>query len=341
MDSVEYCWAAADIVIRYAKECGINYRRGDFFLSTEHISNIEYSNNLFKNELAVVGERAGIPEGVTVYLFFGYERCGKTLKQYRERFFNYANARVINTGPAAGVVFSFSIKELDFIALKSQDENDNNIDKIIITINKLFALADLDKNPSEAEAIAASLKAQQLMAKYGLDITDVSDEGNKRQSENIEQVIADIGEGQNWKYGLANIIADNYRCRYYLIGSSSICFYGYKSDAIIARRVFIYLFSVGKRLASQYVKEQKSLSKHANGLYNSFCGGFCNGVKIELTKNSRALMLTVSDIVNKKFTDFSKNFKEVKKGISINDRMAYSQGRVEGKRALSAHYIEG
>lgn len=183
------------------------------------------------------------------------------------------------------------------------------------------------------------MQAQKLLAKYNLEIADITGEEKK---EKIEQVIADVGTGNKWKYTLANAVADSYCCKCYYHGAEMIVFYGYQSDVLIARRVFMYLFKVGNSLATKYVKARRDSGEwQTQGLYNSFCSGFCAGVRSELQKNCTALMLVTPQAVIESFDKYSENFKAVDHSISMNDYDAYTTGEVEGKRALNAQYIEG
>lgn len=237
------------------------------------------------------------------------------------------------------VSFNFSLNEIEIQSVKETTADQSKIEEVIRKVQKLLALADQSRNPSEAEAIAASMQAQKLLAKYNLEIADITGEEKK---EKIEQVIADVGTGNKWKYTLANAVADSYCCKCYYHGAEMIVFYGYQSDVLIARRVFMYLFKVGNSLATKYVKARRDSGEwQTQGLYNSFCSGFCAGVRSELQKNCTALMLVTPQAVIESFDKYSENFKAVDHSISMNDYDAYTTGEVEGKRALNAQYIEG
>jgi len=326
MDKNKYLNLAIDTVIGYAAEQGIKYRRGDFIRS--------------ENEFYLPQNIATFCEGkFIVILKFDFERCGNRIRTYKDMFLNYINARVHKDG----IFFSFSTSELDLIDIKNGTEtgagniDNEKIEKIIQRISKLFELANLEKNPSEAEAIAAIMKAQELLAKYNLDVTDVTGETKK---EDIEKAIADIGTGNKWKYALADTVGRSYCCRTYYLGAEQIIFYGYKSDVIIARRVFVYLFNVGKKLANYFVKEYRQRNGSADGIYNSFCAGFIRGVDNELSRNCTALMLVVPQEVNKSFDILSEGFKSINTHIDVLDATSYERGKTEGKRALNAQYIE-
>lgn len=329
MTPKEYAYAAIDIVIDLAAEQGIKYRRGDF-----KIEGIDKAKNYGLNSVSFIG---GInkPTGISVRLWYDFARTGKKLKAVKDGFYSYKYCRV----QELGVSFNFSLNEIEIRSAKETTADQSKIEEVIRKVQKLLALADQSRNPSEAEAIAASMQAQKLLAKYNLEIADITGEEKK---EEIEQVIADVGTGNKWKYTLANAIADSYCCKCYYHGAEMIVFYGYQSDVLIARRVFMYLFKVGNSLATKYVKARRDNGEYrTQGLYNSFCSGFCAGVRSELQKNCTALMLVTPQVVIESFDKYSESFKKVDYRIDMNDWDAYSTGEVEGKRALNAQYIEG
>lgn len=330
MTPKEYAWAAVDIVIELAAECGLKYRRGDFYVMGREVNWKDASGKNFVN---FVGDKDN-PSGISVVLRYDFERNGKKLKRGRDGFYSYLYCRVRDDA----VYFNFSLNEIDIQTAKNQPADDAQMETVLRKIQKLLALADPSHNPSEEEAIAASMMAQKLLAKYNLDIAMVTGEEKK---EDIEQVIADVGTGKKWKYTLASIVANSYCCKCYYKGSEMVVFYGYKSDVLIARRVFVYLFRVGNSLAAKYVKRLRERNGGPEyGVYNSFCRGFCDGVYSELQKNCRALMLVTPQEVTESFNVFSANFKTKDHSIDTTDWFAYREGEVEGRRALNGRYLE-
>ena len=322
----DYKKLAVEIVIKYAREQGVKLRYSDFPVC---------NSNQSENEVQFLD---GINPLVTVFIS-NVGRWAAQLKKAQDGFLNYVNARVLKTG----VKFSFSIKELDLLKMNGENEEtdtEEGMDKIIRKITKLLALSDLEKNPSENEAISASLMAQKLLAKYNLSLVDVT--GEHTPGEKIEQVVADVGTGNKWKYRLANIVAENYACIMYQCGAEKIIFYGYKADVLIARRVFVYLFKVGNRLAGQYARKyREERYGNAEGIYNSFAVGFADGVEKELKKQCTALSLVIQPEVLESWEVFSTAFKTTTKKYRKIDGEAYNEGRIEGKRALNAQYLEG
>ena len=87
-------------------------------------------------------------------------------------------------------------------------------EKIIDRIKKLLATAS-DKGATENEAMIAALKAQELMAKYNIELSEVQLEEDKDE---IVKLPTETGTGNKWKFVLAHTVADNFCCRHFFIG---------------------------------------------------------------------------------------------------------------------------
>lgn len=327
MTDKELRLVAIDTVIKYAAEQGVKLRRLDF--------PNEIKLFVFSDECGVmILKSMGKPSSVMVKVSY-VGRWEKQLKAAKERFLNYFNARL----EEHHLTFSFTVNELEIIAMDKNGEkpDEEEISKVIDKINRLLALSDQSRNPSENEAISASLKVQKLLAKYNLSMADVTGE---RKEEDVEQSIADVGTGRKWKYSLATAVANNFACKSFFVGRNQIVFYGYKADIVAARRVFVYLFKVGDKLANQYAKKEREMYGSAEGIYNSFCKGFVAGVRKELEKQCTALAIVVQPKVQESWDVFSSSFGTLNAAIEVTDPDAYEEGFVEGKRALNAQYLE-
>lgn len=322
---------AVDKVIEYALQQGIKLRRRDFvFDSTE--DSVEKELNFVSDGWTLKNEK-----GITV-IIRNVNRWKALLAKKKECFLNYANARLINQD----IVFTFSYRELEFFEMNKEPDGitSENMEKILSKVDRLLALADLEKNPNEHEAIAASMKAQELLAKYNLSLADIKGE---QEEEEIEHVCADIKQSQGsvkWKALLGTVISENYRCKFYRAGNERFIFYGFKTDAVIARRVFIYLVNVCSKLGKTYVAELKKNGKRTDGVLTSFYTGFYHGVKSALEKNCTALALVVPKKVDAEFEKMSAEWETSRFTLKSHDAQAYQKGITEGKRALNAQYIE-
>lgn len=208
-------------------------------------------------------------------------------------------------------------------------------------IEKLLALAA--KNPNEHEAIAAALKAQELMAKYNIKLADVQDEGQKGEMFKAIYEASNKHEMKKWKIGLAGIIAKNFCCEHYFMGGNNVVFYGYKKDAQIALEVFRFLYETGNKLAVRYYHKCKKEGRETRGIMNTYLVGFREGVKEVLDKQCTALMIVVPKEVTESFKEMTTGpgWGNISSKLSMSgDGRAYASGKEDGKTAASARAIE-
>ena len=217
-----------------------------------------------------------------------------------------------------------------------------NMEKILNKIKNLLDLAN--NNPNENEAMAAALKAQELMAKYNIDSSAIgSDESEK---ELFKAVWRDTGkhEMKKWKVSLAQIIAKNFCCKVYFLGTKGcqdVVFYGFKKDATIAIEVFRFLYQSGNKFAVRYYNQCKKEGRNTRGVMNTYLMGFCDGIKEVLDRQCTALMLVIPKEVEESYTEMSKNFRTAQNRISMNhDYRAYDEGKTDGRNTASARGIE-
>lgn len=216
-----------------------------------------------------------------------------------------------------------------------------NDEKIIQTIRKLLELSK--NNPSEDEAKAAVLKVQELLAKYHIDMKEV-ESIDLDEVENIEEVRIYI-PAKKWKYKLATIVANNFRCKHFYVGKGMLVFYGHKTDAEVASETFKYLFNVGNRLAGREVDRVFGETGTSANVYNSFVAGFCEGIEEGLAQQCQALMIVTPEDVKTSFAEMSKNFGtmncgSMRVGGDSYCREAREKGRTEGRHAVRSRQID-
>lgn len=211
-------------------------------------------------------------------------------------------------------------------------------------VEKIKALLEhtTDRGASEAEAAAFALKAQQLMLENGISDADI-DRESERVREKVVVVAADKWYWRQWRNFLADVIAPNFRCRWFNKGTTLggryrrfkyvPAFIGYESDAAAALAVFDHLYEVGEALASAYVAQKKDqwgcfcTRKHVEDLRKSYLYGFCEGVRAELEKQSAALMVSVPLAVCEFFDEM--NFEH----HDLDDWQFSANASKEGKEA--------
>lgn len=222
---------------------------------------------------------------------------------------------------------------------------------IIEKIKKLLSHTT-ENGATEAEAVQFALKAQKLIAEYNVSEAEL----NKGNKEPIEHVLCDeSGKVILWGKCLAHVIAQNFRCKMYLSGktkshTSVPVFMGYKSDAMAARIVFDRLYRIGKNLGNKKRREVAALAdcpgnKKARGkiAYDSFTAGFAEGIRIELEKQSVALMLVLPKEVKESYNSFcAENLAPAKLKDTRSQHLngnVYEQGIDAGRGAIRAGCI--
>ena len=210
-------------------------------------------------------------------------------------------------------------------------------------LNKIKNLLDLaNNNPNEHEALSASLKAQELLAKYNLDVADLADGSEKDKIEKAVWMPEKDYNYMNWRYELAGVIARNFCCKMYLLGGTKgIVFYGFSKDAQIAHQVFSYLFQIGNKLADKYYNECKKLGKPTKGVANDYLQGFTSGIAAALDKQCTALMLVVPKEVTESFEEMTAGWgTKATRMRSRGSEEAKNRGFQDGKDAVAARELE-
>lgn len=221
-----------------------------------------------------------------------------------------------------------------------------NKDKIIEKIKNLFDLSN--NNPNENEAMSAALKAQELMAKYDINMSQVEDDTAEKEEIMTTGVNVNDIKGSNgttkWRFELARVVANNFRCDLCFSNRGDVYFVGYKTDSEIAARTFKYLFEIGNKLSLRYYNKIRNSGFNTNGVRYAYQIGFVRGVKDKLERQSYDLMIVTPQEVHDKFTEMTSGYKT--KSISTVVRGtsecygAYDQGREDGNNTVDGTRIE-
>lgn len=220
-----------------------------------------------------------------------------------------------------------------------------NTEKIIEKIKKILELSK--NNPSQEEAKAAALKAHKLMAEYHISMKEIETDKPEEMKENT----VEVGNGNKWKYSLANIISNNFRCKYFLYGNSRIVFYGFQTDVEIASMTFQYLFETGNKAANNYYQKMRNdhIKKYGlfdgKGIKNCFLVGFVEGIKSVLEKQSTELMIVTPKEVENGFKERTSGseFRSFCPKLNARSRYAsesHSAGLRAGKNAVREKRLE-
>lgn len=201
-----------------------------------------------------------------------------------------------------------------------------DMNKMLDKVQKLLALAG--NNPSEEEAKAAAMKAQELIAKYNLDMSSLSSE-EKIQYKLLK---AEHPNNNGYRGALASIIAPNFRCKAIYIGTD-IHFFGREGDVDTCVNIFNYLYKVMRTNGCRQERIARKEGRSARGVANCYWSGFMVGLKDELGAQSKALAIIVPEDVK---DNFNKKFPSV--GI---DKRKGSRHTGYDKGAYDAGYIDG
>jgi len=197
------------------------------------------------------------------------------------------------------------------------NRGNHNMKKIVEKISKLLALSE---STNEHEAKLSLMKAQEIMAKYNIEMKDVK----IQREEIIENKVDDISIGLQWKSYLAQIIGENFRCEVLFAcrgNSKKAIFIGYAYDTEIAISIFRYAYKVINRNANRlyYQYKKKGLkTKNLKRIYSmSFIKGLNDGYKRQVNAHQEYALVVVPSREVKKYANNistgSINFKKTKK----------------------------
>lgn len=123
-------------------------------------------------------------------------------------------------------------------------------EKLLDRIRALFALGDKDRNNSDVEAETATKKAQELLQKYNLTMSEVLDTEDKISDGIVDESSKEMKKSSlsTWENALACIVAECCECKSYTTEtrrgkskSYDIRFVGTQWDVAIAKELFKYL----------------------------------------------------------------------------------------------------
>lgn len=199
-----------------------------------------------------------------------------------------------------------------------------DINKVMDKIKKLLALAG--NNPNQNEAESTLKKAQELMAKYNVEVN-----GDSENPVEYSWGTCVHSNNEGYRIRLGYIIAENFRCKMALAGNK-VVFFGHKQDVEIAVEVFNYAYKVSHNKGLRIEREYRKNGMSTKGVANSYWLGFCAGIKAALDEQCVALMLVVPEDVKEKFSK-SVGGKSKCRGTNMKgfDSSAYDEGFANGK----------
>ena len=222
--------------------------------------------------------------------------------------------------------------------------NKEKLAKVKELITKLLNVT-AENGATENEVISATLKVQQILAKYDMELSDID-------TTNKEEIIEDGIEMPNalWQRMLAGIIAENFCVESFTRitrKNNKKCyitiFYGYKRHCDVAKEVFKSLYEYGNRRGKEIFKEYRERGYNVSGIKNEFYLGFCAGVKSALDVQSRALMIVTPPEVKQSYREYcvKANMKQSAKMNCARNKDIYDRGYDAGRSAASKKELVG
>lgn len=203
-------------------------------------------------------------------------------------------------------------------------------------IQKLLSLAG--NNPSEEEAKAALLKAQELMAKYNIEQAELQPEGQKYTYDLVETRVKDRGIHSS----LGVVIATSFSCR--IIRSAGYIYvFGRSDNAKSAAEALKFAFKAMRRGAHKSIRGE-GLDPEGPGvapIYNSYCKGFIAGIKSAMDAQCVALAIIVpQDVTDEMNTRFNlRQGRRSTMSVSRNEKHFFN-GFADGKTAMNGRALE-
>ena len=215
------------------------------------------------------------------------------------------------------------------------------MEKILEKIRNLLNLSG--NNPNEHEALAAALKAQELMAKYNVEMADL--DGDRRWGGEITTIFCKNrpGGSKKWLYSLSKAVAANFRCMVFVLSGNGggAAFYGREADAKAASEVYAYLRDAGEGLAQRERREAKLNRKPTRGVVPAYLAGFSRGVESALAAQGAALAVVTPPEVEAGFNNLMAAIGLEKRKVEtrINNKQSYDHGYSDGRLAVQARAI--
>lgn len=205
---------------------------------------------------------------------------------------------------------------------------------IISKIEKLLALAG--NNPSEAEAQAAMLKAQKLMAEHNLDMAQFKDQPQEKK-----EAVTEYFRGYHntdWAIRLAQVICNNFRCNLLRAPHYGLVFVGLKEDVAICKAVFTFAAQTLDKNMKKLRRQYRKAGKPTDGISGDYSAGFIAGLqakyKEQVDKNNWGLVLVKDVLVEQLTKDIINPKGKITSGKKLKqsgDPGLYAKGYLDGK----------
>ena len=196
----------------------------------------------------------------------------------------------------------------------------------------------VENGATEAEAQAALLMAQKLMAKYNIELEQQT--GSKDFKCSLEETKVKPNPRNN---ALGNIIANSFAVKG-IIYDGKWAFFGREANAKAAAEALKFIHKTLEAGIRRVCADHglKSSERGAAFYYNAYALGFIRGLQEAMAAQTKALCVVVPEDVNNKFNEkFPKLNTYRGKGMQYHhDRYAYAQGQRDGRSAMDRRSLQ-
>lgn len=193
----------------------------------------------------------------------------------------------------------------------------------------------VERGATEAEAIAAVQKAQELMAKYDIVLTDFEEEQDEIGEDEFQAA-------RRWAQLLAVTVGENMRCKvlkHTVDRCSMIRFIGRDSDRAIALQTYKTLLEVCKNGIRRVRAETRLRGENTRGVDVSYAFGFITAVRDEMSRSTMALMLVIPEEVTEYMHQKHTNIRRRTFKMGYGSQEAHDEGYRDGKNAAGRRQI--
>lgn len=196
----------------------------------------------------------------------------------------------------------------------------------------------VENGATEAEAQAALLMAQKLMAKYNIELEQQT--GSKDFKCSLEETKVKPNPRNN---SLGNIIANSFAVKGIIYGGKW-AFFGREANAKAAAEALKFIHKTLEAGIRRVCADHglKSSERGAAFYYNAYALGFIRGLQEAMAAQTKALCVVVPEDVNNKFSEkFPKLNQYRGKGMQYHhDQDAYAQGQRDGRSAMDRRSLQ-
>lgn len=200
--------------------------------------------------------------------------------------------------------------------------------------NRIKKLLALSESSNKHEAVAAMVKAQELLAEHEMTIEQV--DVGKERAEPVYAEVLQAGRVPLWKLEITTVIAENFRC--YAVHNrtrnhkkTTIEIFGLPQDATIARAVSAFAVAVGEQCWSIYRQtlESAGVRGYTEAIKADYFKGFVDGAARAFRHQVREkeIVLVKDALVEARVEAEMNTFEPKDSRCYAGDPAAYTQGR--------------